>query len=65
MPSLDVATQIITPNAGQTVADLDESIRPCVELGGRVINGPRKAGQQRYCVIQDPAGAVCALSSES
>jgi len=44
-----------------TVADLDESIRHCIELGGKVINGPRQAGNQRYCVIQDPAGAVCAL----
>ncbi|MCI0354545.1 MAG: VOC family protein [Acidobacteria bacterium] len=46
-----------------TVADLDESMHHCVKLGGRVIDGPRKAGKQRYCVIQDPAGAVCALVS--
>ncbi|MGH9556791.1 MAG: VOC family protein [Terriglobales bacterium] len=44
-----------------TVADLDESMRRCVELGGKVINGPRNMGKQRYCVIQDPAGAVAAL----
>jgi len=44
-----------------TVEDLEQSLRRCVELGGKVIDGPRKAGQQRYCVIQDPAGAVAAL----
>ena len=44
------------------VADLDKSIEACVSGGGKVINGPRNAGEsQRYCVIEDPAGAVCAL----
>ncbi len=27
-------------------------MRRCVELGGKVIDGPRKAGQQGYCVIR-------------
>ncbi|MCZ7542698.1 MAG: VOC family protein [Anaerolineae bacterium] len=44
------------------VADLDVSMARCVELGGKVIAGPRSTGPgTRYCVIQDPAGAVCAL----
>lgn len=43
------------------VADLDASIGQCERGGGEVIAGPRKMGAARYCVIRDPAGAVCAL----
>jgi predicted enzyme related to lactoylglutathione lyase len=44
------------------VADLDESIRNCRELGGSVIAGPKTMdATSRYCVIRDPAGAVVAL----
>ena len=46
-----------------TVADLDESIQRCAELGGKVIDGPRTLGDGRFCVIRDPAGAVAALYS--
>ena len=46
------------------VADVDESIRICLEKGGKVIAPIRSMGPNgRYCVIQDPAGAVAALSS--
>jgi predicted enzyme related to lactoylglutathione lyase len=45
-----------------TVADLDASIARCRELGGKVLAGPKALGSQgRFCVIQDPAGAVAAL----
>jgi len=44
-----------------TVEDVDASARKCVELGGEVIAGPRELGGGRFCVIRDPAGAVCAL----
>lgn len=44
-----------------TVSNLDASIKNCVELGGKVIFGPKPMGKNRYCVIQDPAGAVCGL----
>jgi len=44
------------------VADLDASIARCVELGGKVVAGPKPMGpKDRFCVIQDPAGAVAAL----
>jgi predicted enzyme related to lactoylglutathione lyase len=43
------------------VADLDTSIAACVERGGRCLIGPKSMGDDRYCVIRDPAGAVCAL----
>ena len=44
------------------VENLDESLSKCRALGGKRIAGPRNmAGQGRYCVIQDPAGAVAAL----
>ena len=57
------------PNAGIppqwliyiTVEDLDRSMDKCKELGGEVIDGPRGLGDGRFCVMLDPAGAVCAL----
>lgn len=45
-----------------TVADADVAAARCVELGGKVIAGPKDmAGYGRYCVVEDPAGAVSAL----
>jgi uncharacterized protein len=45
-----------------TVRDVDASAAKCVSLGGKVVAGPRNlAGQGRFCVIRDPAGAVAAL----
>ena len=43
------------------VADIEESMASCTELGGEVVAGPKSMGSSRYCVIRDPAGAVCAL----
>ena len=44
------------------VADLDHSIERCVALGGSVKIQPKQmGGSGRYCVIEDPAGAVAAL----
>lgn len=45
-----------------TVEDIDVSIKNCLELGGSVIAGPKKMGEQgKYCVIKDPADAAVAL----
>ena len=45
-----------------TVKDVDASAKRCVELGGKVIAGPRDMGDHgRFCVIRDPAGAVAGL----
>jgi hypothetical protein len=44
-----------------TVEDLDHSIAECERLGGSIVSPPRSYGGGRYCVIRDPAGAVCAL----
>lgn len=45
-----------------TVADLDASVARCTERGGKILAGPKDAGGgARFCVIQDPAGAVAAL----
>lgn len=44
-----------------TVEDLDHSMAECQRLGGAVIVPPRSYAGGRYCVIKDPAGAVCAL----
>jgi len=46
-----------------TVADVEASATRCVELGGRIIDGPRMMGESQFCVIQDPAGAIAALIS--
>jgi uncharacterized protein len=44
------------------VADLDDSIKKCLNGGGKVIDGPRTLGEEcRFCIIEDPAGAVAAL----
>lgn len=43
------------------VRDVDASIEACRERGGEVVDGPRSLGGGRFCVIRDPAGAVCAL----
>lgn len=43
------------------VADVAESARKFIEAGGKVLDGPRQMGQQLFCVIQDPAGAVAGL----
>jgi predicted enzyme related to lactoylglutathione lyase len=44
-----------------TVADLDASMEQVMARGGKVLAGPKTMGPNRYCVIQDPAGAVAAL----
>jgi predicted enzyme related to lactoylglutathione lyase len=46
-----------------TIDDLDDSIAACNELGGRVVFGPRDSETMgRWCVVEDPAGAVMALT---
>jgi uncharacterized protein len=45
-----------------TVDDLEESVRRCTELGGKLRVPVRSMGPSgRFCVIEDPAGAVAAL----
>ena len=45
-----------------TVADLDESVRRCLDRGGKLCRPIQSSGAQgRFCVIEDPAGAVAAL----
>ncbi|MCK5146286.1 VOC family protein [bacterium] len=43
------------------VENVEESAEKCKNLGGEVIDGPRKLGEGTFCVIKDPAGAVAAL----
>lgn len=43
------------------VADIERSITECRRLGGEVLAGPRDLMGGRFCVVKDPAGAVCAL----
>jgi predicted enzyme related to lactoylglutathione lyase len=44
------------------VANLDESLRQVTGRGGKLRMPIRDmGGQGRFCVIEDPAGAVCAL----
>jgi len=44
-----------------TVDNLDESLRNCGSLGGKRVTAIRKEPMGRYCVIEDPAGAVSTL----
>ena len=43
------------------VEDIHESVGQCEALGGSVMVRPRQMGAGYFSVIQDPAGAVCAL----
>jgi predicted enzyme related to lactoylglutathione lyase len=43
------------------VADMVESAAACLALGGKLLTQPRSMGGGLFCVIQDPAGAICAL----
>ncbi len=45
------------------VEDVSISAKKCKELGGAILDGPRKMGSEQFCVIQDPEGAVLALVS--
>jgi predicted enzyme related to lactoylglutathione lyase len=45
-----------------TVEDAEKSAQHCVEMGGKIVSGPKEiSGYGKMCVIQDPAGAVAAL----
>jgi len=45
-----------------TVKNADDSAKLCKENRGKVLVGPKDmSGYGRYCIIEDPAGAVCAL----
>lgn len=43
------------------VADLEAALQRVRELGGEVLREPKGAGGGRFCVVKDPAGAVCGL----
>ena len=43
------------------VDDVERAASECSALGGQIIDGPRPMGGGTFCVIRDPAGAVCAL----
>lgn len=43
------------------VENVEASAAKCRESGGTVLVGPKEAGGGQFCVIRDPAGAVCAL----
>ena len=45
------------------VDDADAAAQRCRGRGGTVVDGPRDMDGMRFCVIQDPAGAVMALLS--
>jgi predicted enzyme related to lactoylglutathione lyase len=46
-----------------TVEDLDDSVAAAAEFGGNVVFGPRESeALGRWCVVEDPAGAVMALT---
>ncbi len=44
------------------VDEIEEKIKRCIELGGKVLLNIKDMGSYgKYCIIQDPANAVCAL----
>lgn len=47
-----------------SVADVEASVKACVDNGGKVLDGPRKIGKNDFAVIQDPAGAVMGIITD-
>jgi predicted enzyme related to lactoylglutathione lyase len=43
------------------VDDLEAALETVASQGGTILKDPSRAGAGRYAVIQDPAGAACAL----
>ena len=43
------------------VDDVERAAAECTALGGQIIDGPRPMGGGIFCVIRDPAGAICGL----
>ena len=43
------------------VENVTVSAAACQTLGGKILIPPRPMGAGLFCVIQDPAGAICAL----
>ncbi|MCY3999375.1 MAG: VOC family protein [Bacteroidetes bacterium] len=47
------------------VESVDKSIKTCIEKGGQVIKPATPySSNKKYAIIQDPAGATCAIWSE-
>jgi predicted enzyme related to lactoylglutathione lyase len=44
-----------------SVESVERSAAKCIELGGKIVVAPRPMGYDLFCVIQDPAGAICAI----
>ncbi|TRY32623.1 VOC family protein [Aliiglaciecola sp. M165] len=48
------------------VANLDESLEAVENMGGKTVSSMKTyGGESRYIIIQDPAGAVCALFEDN
>ena len=43
------------------VGSVGESMKACLENGGKLIDGPRKQNEDVFVIIQDPAGACIGL----
>lgn len=43
------------------VADVEASKKNCLESGGKIVVEPRDLAGGRFCIIEDPNGAVAAL----
>lgn len=49
-----------------TVEDIEKSVDECLKLGGKLIPDIKNYGNSaKYCVNEDPSGAVAALFSEN
>ena len=47
-----------------SVEHVDAAVKACVDNGGKVLDGPRKMGENDFAVIQDPAGAVMGIITD-
>ncbi|MEW6991327.1 VOC family protein [Colwelliaceae bacterium 6441] len=47
------------------VANIDESVTLVIEKGGKLVSQIKTVGDDKFAVIKDPAGAVCAIYQKS
>lgn len=47
------------------VASVIDSTNKCLANGGEIIDGPRLMGDQQFCLLRDPVGAIFAIMEEA
>lgn len=46
------------------VENIDQTIELCIKSNGKIIDGPRKMGEGKFAIMQDPTGAYLGIYQE-